>query len=208
MHWFTADTHFGHEKVIGHDRRPWATIQGHDEALIRNWNAVVAPDDIVWHLGDFAVRNKKHADWYLEQLNGHKYLIRGNHDDTTWKKATKFVDKLEAKYLRHEGERLYLSHYAHRVWRNSHHGAWHLYGHSHGNLPPVGRSLDVGTMNWGYRPVSFVELKEKLTPVVDWTHHHPQAERFYPAGTCGPGYSLTLNGRDVVIARYEHEVNG
>jgi hypothetical protein len=25
----------------------------HDDALIRNWNETVGPDDEVWHLGDF-----------------------------------------------------------------------------------------------------------------------------------------------------------
>ena len=29
-----------------------------------------------------------------------------------------------------------LCHYAMRVWDRSHYGSWHLYGHSHGNLPP------------------------------------------------------------------------
>jgi hypothetical protein len=28
-----------------------------------------------------------------------------------------------------------LCHYAMRVWNRSHHGAWHLYGHSQGESP-------------------------------------------------------------------------
>lgn len=37
-----------------------------------------------------------------------------------------------------------LSHYGHRVWHGSHKGWIHLYGHSHGSLPPYGKSIDVG----------------------------------------------------------------
>ncbi len=33
------------------------------------------------------------------------------------------------------GQPIVICHYAMRVWNRSHHGAWHLYGHSHGNLP-------------------------------------------------------------------------
>ena len=56
---FTSDSHFGHASVLAPrmDRpRPFATIEEHDEALVAAWNAVVRPDDIVWHLGDFAYR--------------------------------------------------------------------------------------------------------------------------------------------------------
>ena len=47
-----------------------------------------------------------------------------------------------------------LCHYSMRVWDRSHYGSWHLYGHSHGNLPPLKNSLDVSVDCWGYRPVS------------------------------------------------------
>jgi calcineurin-like phosphoesterase family protein len=54
-----------------------------------------------------------------------------------------------------------LSHYAHRVWNGSGRGVWHLYGHSHGNLPddPNMFSMDVSTNVWGYKPVSYKEVK-------------------------------------------------
>ena len=54
---FTSDNHFGQTGIlkVGMVRpRPFASIEDHDEALIRAWKAVVPPTDIVWHLGDFA----------------------------------------------------------------------------------------------------------------------------------------------------------
>src|ERR671929_1176204 len=54
--WFTADTHFGHAGALGRFRRPFASVQDMDEAMIRRWNETVGPEDDVWHLGDFALR--------------------------------------------------------------------------------------------------------------------------------------------------------
>ena len=54
--WFTADTHFGHGGALGLFRRPFASVAAMDAALIERWNATVAAEDTVWHLGDFAVR--------------------------------------------------------------------------------------------------------------------------------------------------------
>lgn len=53
-----------------------------------------------------------------------------------------------------------LCHYAMRVWDASHHGAWHLYGHSHGSLPDDRHALswDVGVDNNNLLPLSVDEI--------------------------------------------------
>ena len=56
MRFFTSDTHFGHANVIKFDNRPFANIEEHDEELVRRWNAVVKPGDVVCHLG--------HVGWH------------------------------------------------------------------------------------------------------------------------------------------------
>lgn len=59
-----------------------------------------------------------------------------------------------------------LCHYAMRVWKNSHHGSWQLYGHSHSMLPelPELLSFDVGVdvPEWDFYPVSIEQIKEKM----------------------------------------------
>jgi calcineurin-like phosphoesterase family protein len=166
---FSADTHWGHGNIIKFDALPFISIEEHDEVLLANWNRTVGPDDDVWHLGDFCYRNKMPVERYLERLNGRIHLVKGNHDDKgAWKVRDKFASFQEAAYIRHEGECIYMLHYACRVWRKSNHGSWHLYGHSHGSLPPLGRSMDVGVaavakMLGGkledYRPISFEEVR-------------------------------------------------
>ena len=78
---FTSDSHFNHENIIRFCKRPFKDTKEMDEALINNWNNVVGQDDTVFHLGDFAFGGSELWNGVLNQLNGHKILIVGNHDD-------------------------------------------------------------------------------------------------------------------------------
>jgi hypothetical protein len=62
------------------------------------------------------------------------------------------------------GQRLYLHHYACRTWPAQHYGSHHFYGHSHGNLPPLGKSRDVGVdlPDVDFMPRTFAELTASL----------------------------------------------
>jgi len=52
-----------------------------DEAIIKQWNSQVNPEDEVWFLGDFGINKKKCLDKELvSKLNGTKYIVIGNHD--------------------------------------------------------------------------------------------------------------------------------
>lgn len=76
-----SDTHFGHHKILQFveaRNQLGKTIEEHDEALVERWNRVVRPRDTVWHLGD--VLFGRHSFRHLGRLNGHKKLVKGNHD--------------------------------------------------------------------------------------------------------------------------------
>src|SRR5215472_13455191 len=78
---FTSDTHFGHGGALGLYRRPFASVAAMNEALVARWNETVGSDDVVWHLGDFAIRQPRSvvADLFT-RLNGRKHLVSGNND--------------------------------------------------------------------------------------------------------------------------------
>lgn len=167
--WFTSDTHFGHAGIIKHCLRPFEGVEEMDAEIIERWNHTVAPNDDVWHLGDVSFR--KDPGHYLAQLNGHIHIVLGNHDEPSKLAKTRAAWVGEVKYLRADGQRLFLSHYAHRVWKNSVHGSYHLFGHSHGDLPGIGRSMDVGVDAHHFFPISLdqvVAVLEKEGP----TNHH------------------------------------
>lgn len=169
--WFTADTHFGHTKVITYSHRPFASVEEMDEELIRRWNDRIDRRDEVWHLGDFCFRGDPKR--YFTRLNGRISFILGNHDHRHTLGDLVANRAWEVKYLRHEGRRFFLSHYAHRTWPSSHHGSYHLFGHSHGDLSSHGRSMDVGVDANAYAPVSLQEVVAKLS-AAPFTHHHKQ----------------------------------
>lgn len=75
---FIADTHFGDSAIRKYENRPFETTEQMDAELISNWNKTVSKTDTVYILGDFGADG--YEDQILSQLNGKKYLIKGNHD--------------------------------------------------------------------------------------------------------------------------------
>ena len=50
MIFYTADLHFHYAPLLS--SRPFAAVEEMDEALIRNWNERVSPEDTVYLVGD------------------------------------------------------------------------------------------------------------------------------------------------------------
>lgn len=155
--WFTSDTHFGHKNVIKYCNRPFQTVEEMDEVLIKNWNSRICPNDVVYHLGDVAFRSVEETNAILKRLNGKKILIRGNHDKKI--NSSLFEGVYNYYELKVQDKFIVMCHYAMRVWNKSHHGSYHLYGHSHGTLPQHGLSMDVGVDANEFKPISFEEIK-------------------------------------------------
>ena len=156
---FTSDTHFGHGGALGLYRRPFASVSAMNEALVERWNETVGPDDDVWHLGDFAIRQRPEVvEELLARLNGRKHLVDGNNDPP----ATRELDGWESEQpyaeIAVEGISLVLCHYPFRSWRGMGKGWINLHGHSHGRLKPQPRQFDVGVDVWGFRPVTLDEI--------------------------------------------------
>ena len=163
---FTADTHFNHANIIKYCGRPFNDVEAMNEALIANWNAVVGADDVVYHLGDFMFgRTDQEFDLVFNRLNGKTIFITGNHDKLAWANRHKFYGFHDSYHeVNINGQPITLCHYAMRAWNKSHHGAWHLYGHSHGTLPDSGgRSFDIGVDCHGYAPVSFEKVAKLMS---------------------------------------------
>jgi calcineurin-like phosphoesterase family protein len=167
---YVSDTHLGHERLLGMQPRDFATIDDHDEHIVKCWNAVVKEGDIVYHLGDFAFSLSRNADrvrGIFERLKGRKILVIGNHDVDKRGRlhptlaALDWAARPEHALRTRDGDRdIYMSHYACRTWPSQHHGAIHFYGHSHGRMPAYGLSRDVGVdmPDVAYTPKTFAEL--------------------------------------------------
>ncbi len=169
-YFFTADTHFRHANIIKFCYRPFSSVEEMDSELIKRWNSVVKPDDIIYHLGDFSYKaNHLEVEKIINQLNGKIYFVEGNHDAKGmmaylhWcsSKARNKVVLLQRWELITVSEQdIHLCHFAPRSWSHDLRGTWALYGHTHALLPPYGKSCDVGVDAWDFTPVSFEQLRE------------------------------------------------
>jgi calcineurin-like phosphoesterase family protein len=75
----TSDNHFFHQNVIKYCHRPFSDVFEMNKKMIDRWNAVVSPEDDVYHLGDFAFSFNRTEDIF-PHLNGKVHLVAGNHD--------------------------------------------------------------------------------------------------------------------------------
>ena len=80
MIYYIADLHFGHKNVLRFDNRPFPDTENMDEYMIQCWNGRVTEDDTVYVLGDAFWKNEEGSVNIMHRLNGHKHLIKGNHD--------------------------------------------------------------------------------------------------------------------------------
>jgi calcineurin-like phosphoesterase family protein len=160
---FTSDHHFGHGGARGLFKRPFATTAEMDAAMAARWNEVVRPDDEVWHLGDFAVRQPaSRMGALLDSLAGTKHLIAGNNDVPATSGLPQWASVQHYAELEVDGAWLILCHYPLRTWNRIGRGALNLHGHSHGRLAPLPRQVDVGVDLWDFRPITLAEIRAHL----------------------------------------------
>jgi calcineurin-like phosphoesterase family protein len=155
------------------------------KAIEERWNEVVNENDIVIYLGDlsFARREDKNfVDGMMWTLNGTIHYVMGNHDDyreiSKDKRYESVQDYLEVRIAHMvDGKRVETlfccMHYPIYSWNKAHHGSYMVHGHCHGNLHHGEdasfyvnrRVIDVGCMLTDYKPISYLDIMEKLKEV-------------------------------------------
>lgn len=78
MMYFIADTHFSEENIRLYENRPFENVAEMNCAIVQRWNDCVDQEDEVYVLGDFGADGQEAL--ILRQLNGRKFLVKGNHD--------------------------------------------------------------------------------------------------------------------------------
>lgn len=156
MIFFTADEHYMHRNIIKYCNRPFSSVKEMDEILIQNHNNVVKYNsDLVIHAGDFTLASTFEAEKIIKRLNGNHIFLMGSHDKWLRNKKHHYIMEriIDSKYV-------VICHYAMRTWSRSHYNSWQLYGHSHGNLEPLGKQWDIGVDNNNFYPLSFDQIVE------------------------------------------------
>lgn len=187
-----GDTHFHHMNIIKYCNRPWNSgkdengnliitdddVSRMNEALINNWNSVVTDSDTVIVDGDFALGNPKKIPSIASRLNGHKWIVLGNHDFFYINDKTKYRDCLDFFY-KAGFERVYdhpiildkfliVSHEP-IEWINSNSVYGNIYAHVHDN--PMFKDYTSNTFccsaeRIGYTPIRISEILRKCNNYV------------------------------------------
>ena len=205
MIFLTSDQHHLHANITRYCDRPFlTTCSQHEQTdwecrdckleivtfqtseLIKRWNAMVGPNDLVYNLGDF-IWTKDPVQWVsiVEQLNGRQRIIVGNHDSLIAdkngcaKELSDLPDEIQAlvrsgkiEWIKNyyetkiDGKSVVFFHFPLTQWHRSMYGSLHAHGHSHGTNETSwprsskhGKALDVGVDCHEYAPVSFDQIK-------------------------------------------------
>ena len=107
-----SDTHFDHENILKYATRPFKTVERMNEILIKQWNNIVTPSDVIFHLGDFGFGPYHRMKEIFDSLRGQKILILGNHDRYTIQQyyTMGWAAVVDALQLKSHGARLHLTH--------------------------------------------------------------------------------------------------
>lgn len=161
MNFFTSDTHFFHENLLGDNDfapRLFDTVDEMNETIIQNWNAVVKERDTVYHMGDIAMHPlyEKANDLVLDclsRLNGHIVFIKGNHDTRAFFKylhehdpgngeQDKFSFHDVGAIVKFNHHQYYLTHYP--IYLGTTVNIRNLHGHIHHYSVPIPDNINVG----------------------------------------------------------------
>jgi calcineurin-like phosphoesterase family protein len=158
-----SDTHFNHANILtftsqnGTRVRDFKDVNHMNESMIDNWNSVVQPSDKVYHLGD-VVMSKKLPENILSRLNGHKRLIRGNHDVAPTKDYLKFFDEV---YSIRALDKYALTHIPiHPESLGRFKG--NIHGHIHERPAYDSRYFNVSVERIDYTPIPFEVVKKRM----------------------------------------------
>ena len=167
---FTSDTHFGHARIIELSKRPFSNIEEMNETIIQNWNAVVGPGDVVYHLGD-AFMGPRETVFLRKRLNGKIILIKGNHDKKDALLLSAVIDEIHRSLeIELDGYKLYLAHIPMSLdpgtrWypeelklKPPEYFDYFLCGHVHTEWKRKGKIINVGVDVSNFTPLTLAQL--------------------------------------------------
>jgi calcineurin-like phosphoesterase family protein len=161
---FIADTHLGHKNIINFESRfregklrDFATIEEHDEFLIKNWNNTVGVNDKVYLVGDVAFSSRQDL---LARLSGSIVIVLGNHDY-----MNKIPAMLEHEHVKVCGSVEYKGGIiSHIPVHTSQLERWdfNIHGHLHEDVvEDDGRYICVSAEHTDFTPISWEDLNRR-----------------------------------------------
>ena len=157
--WLCSDHHFSHKNIIKHANRPYDDIKVMNNDMLDKHNALVNEDDIVFMLGDVVMGSTDLGNKFLDQMNGYKILLIGNHDWERGRKKIKEynVDEMHVSYyLDFAGVMMTHAPFdSHIPFSN---GFLSIHGHIHENVIDCDQYRNVCVEHTDYAPIKLSEI--------------------------------------------------
>lgn len=137
--WTSSDLHFCHNRGFIYEPRGFKSVHEMNEAIIKNWNSVVNPEDDVYLLGDIMLNDNETGLKLLKSLKGNIHIVLGNHDSDArvelYDKCYNVVEIENAIRLKYNGYSFFMTHYpcftANLEKESLKKCICNLYGHTH-----------------------------------------------------------------------------
>ena len=175
--WLTSDCHLGHALLT--NLRGFSSIEQHDEAILRNLQRHIQPEDTLWILGDLALGGWATTIQPLSRLPFTVRVLLGNHDRPAPSMSNPsahleeftalggFASVQTEALIEFEGQTFLMSHYPHTgdhgadrfvKFRPADTGMTILHGHTHASEKVTftdkgTKQIHVGLDAWGLHPV-------------------------------------------------------
>ena len=160
MIFYIADNHFGDERDMRLAKRPFRSVNDMDDTMISLWNKKVGVTDVVYVVGDFAIDSQV-AIKILEQLNGQKILIWGNHDVYLDEQAIQYFESTSTICTIKDGAySVTLCHYPLLSYENSVYGGYFLFFFIHQKYHNIAKKKT----NFLPPPLKFVAQRIRFSP--------------------------------------------
>lgn len=125
---FISDYHFGHEWMAKH--RGFQDSFYMNDYIIKEHNKIVHKKDLTYILGDITMETDKYY-FYLDQMNGRKKVILGNHDmGHDVPELLKYVETVDSM-IKYKG--IFLTHCPMHPQELNYRISYNIHGHLHEN---------------------------------------------------------------------------
>lgn len=169
---YTSDIHFDDNRLNLYGRDLiFANEKEFNQYVIEKWNSVVGKEDLVIVVGDVSMTREGLE--YLLLLNGEKWLVKGNYDNSKKNGGTakydisddilfRYFEKVMDDYVTIvDGEKVYVNHYP----TNAKPSMFNIVGHIHGTWKVQRNMVNVGLDAWHFTPVSEELIKFQMNGI-------------------------------------------
>ncbi len=166
MKYFTSDTHFNDDRLRLNGRDLFFdNSKEANSTIIERWNSVVKPTDTVYHLGDVSLDEEGLE--FVNQLNGTKILLLGNHDEKIDLDIIEpYFDQIfkDGLLVDLDDYQVYLNHYP--EYASSYY--FNLVGHIHSLWKVQRNMINVSGEAWNFKPISEDRVKFMINAIKNY----------------------------------------